>query len=227
MTINPEFEQKKLKAVEAIDFLYNHPAINPGLMGSNIADGVTFDLNPVCKYGYLKSANSGFSVYANDEFAPRFNDELQKKWDELGITSDFEKQFTCVNIDYERIFGEPWKFDHVEYLYELSFYVFVGNSKNNHECYDPKKWECYNLDVNVDNILLTFEDMVIDMAERVKESAGDFNAWNDFNANGRLNMGKINHLWLKWYIEKNGEEKIVKDWSQEILDNWKKLIKEA
>jgi hypothetical protein len=232
-----EHEEKKLKAVAAIDFLYYHPAISPEIYNSDISDGVSFSLHPVCKNGYSDCSKSGVTVYSGSKLGEKFKEELEKECKEMGIIDPKDREIVSVQIPYEKAFGYPWAFDHVEFWWELTFFVFDGDTDNFVHSFDYNKWIRYSGDYILPDLpsCLSFEDMVIQIADAVKEMFGDFNKSEDFRNEGEtetdkygnllpIHEGIINRRWLNWYIKKEGESKIAEEWGDGILAKWKHLI---
>lgn len=177
-----DFENKKLEAIEAINFLKSHPAVSPEIFSANICEGIDFWMNPVCKNGYSDYVkHSGVSVYIDSQWGEKYKDLLIKRWEEDGIVDPDMQRFSSVDIPYEEIFGEPWTFDHVEYWWEITFFVFAGNPYDRTDLYEHKKWQryagCYK---GKEGASETFEDMIINAAKCVKEEYGDFGNWQDF-----------------------------------------------
>lgn len=171
-----EYEQKKLEAIKAIDFLHSHPAFSPEISAENICEGLTFWLSPVCKNGYNECVKDlGINVYIDSELGRKYKHLLEEEWEREGITDENEKLFSPVEVPYETIFGYPWKFHRVEYQWELTFFVFEGNPYKLKDSYDYKKWGRYAASYyGSEGGAETFEDMIIDVAKHVKKEFGDF-----------------------------------------------------
>jgi hypothetical protein len=89
-----------------------------------------------------------------------------------------ETTFPTINISYEERFDEPWKYDHIEYWWELSFVVFQGNlNRKSYDYSEPKKWDSYGFEQSG---ATTWEQCLVDMAAKVKEHLGDFSEYKDF-----------------------------------------------
>lgn len=217
-------QDKRLLATKAIDFLSNHPAVAPDITGNSICDGLSFYLAPCCKRGKSESCKDSITLYEDDPSANRFKDRFEEEYKD-----DPDEEFKQIYVTYEELYGEPWVFDHVEYWYDLVFYVFCGNPYSKREHYDHKKWERYGFTHGGAN---TFEDMIIKCADDVKTHLGDFSMYDDtlsskaeivceltekfmtsvetddnryrrciFNEDYiYANNGMYNLRWLKWFI---------------------------
>ena len=133
-----------------------------------------------------------------------------------------------IEVPYQEMFGEDWKFDHVEYWGELCFYQFDGKPtiKN---WMDYKKWQrCSGVEASG----RTFEEMVVSITKKFKKTFGNFTG-DDFltskekenhkkehpfhrrKIKGRpqytrlirnkkykqVNEAEINLRWLKWFLK--------------------------
>ena len=196
---NNQPEQKKLDAIEAWEFLSNHPAVNPGIFSNSVCDGLSYGMLAVCKNGFTDSvAEHGVQVYMDDPiWGEKYRTELEKEWAKYDITSDEEKQFTSVDIPYRELFGEPWKFDHVCFWWEMTFFVYEGDPYNLMETLDYKKWNRHAGGMSHrGEHPKSFEEMIIEIAEHVKKEFGSFDLWEDFYTPQEI----VNHeLEVPWF----------------------------
>ena len=228
-------QKKRIKAANALEFLRNHPALNPEVMGDSLFDGAWFDMARCCKRGLSEGAKRGVNIYRGDKGWERFKKRFDREWEEDYGDRDWknEEEYKTyrdtqfIDVSYKEKFGEPWRFDHVEYWYELTFFIFEGNPYND-EYIDFKKWMRYGGPEGGAN---TFEDMIIKAARDAKKAYGNFNIYKDFitpeekknneeesmfirDADGRINLNLkrnsnyapvynslINLRWLEWFME--------------------------
>jgi len=229
----------KLKAIEAIDFLKNHPAFacetdNP------ICSGFWFGMNDVCKHGYTESAKDGISVY------PR----QKKNWERFKhLLPEYEKDDACPSVDvkYSDLFGEPWESHHVEYWWEISFFIWKGPhiSEDNYlEIYDRRNWRMFS---GPEGGNRSFEKSIIKAAEKVKKIYGNFccedfltpeEKFNHETENAFLigapyikhnpkyievNNDVLNLRWLKWFMT---TEYAKKNWGF-YFKEWEDFLQKA
>lgn len=155
----------QLKARDALNFIRNHPAFAYN-SGDSLGSGLWFMMAPCCKRGHSEQCRDfGVTIYQDNPRWNEFQDLLDK---ELWDTTDFKS----IDVPYERMYGEPWEYDHMEYWYELTFFIFDGNPYNFDEQYDISKWGRYS---GTEGGANSFEEMIIKVADDVKEIFGDFN----------------------------------------------------
>jgi hypothetical protein len=165
--VNTDFERLQLKAREALNFLECHPAMN-----DNIWPVIPwFSIQTVCKRGYCESAKRGVRVYRDSKDAPRFKKEFDEELKEFN-EAEIKQQGALISIDvpYKKLFGEEWKFDHVEYWGELTFYMFSGKPTGK-RWFDRANWQGY---CGVEAGGRTFEEMIVKITEKFKKAYGDF-----------------------------------------------------
>ncbi len=169
-------QNKRIKAITALNFLRSHPALNADVFGDSLFEGAWFHMEKCCKRGnseYCKTA--GVSIWRGRKGWEKYKDQFEKEYKDDAITS---KSLQQIDIPYEQLYGEPWVFDHVEYWYETSFCVFTGNPYGDIKQHmDYLKWAKY---AGPEGGANTFEDMLIDCAQKVKKAFGDFDDYNDF-----------------------------------------------
>jgi hypothetical protein len=168
---------KKLDVIEALNFLQDHPA----LPTDTHSFGRVFDwyLTPVCKRG---RPEGHYKIYAGDKEA----DEYKHLFDEDYEPSEID-EFSYVEIPYEKKFGEKWKFDHVEYGYEITFFVYRGKSYDLKASMDAANWDaCCGPRGYADSM----EGLILDAAEKVKKELGNFNNEHFIRDNEKANHEK-------------------------------------
>jgi hypothetical protein len=164
-------QRKRIRASKCLDFLHDHP-ISPDIISSSgLPDCLYISLQPCCKNGYSSSAKHGISIYRDDPLAEKFKAEFDKEYE-----GEKQNDFDSIDIPYKDKFGEPWRFDHVEYWYEISFKVFEGNVKSKTDYFDFKKWANYG---GLESGAYSFEDAIIEGTKWVKKTFGNF-GYNSF-----------------------------------------------
>lgn len=152
------------KMNKAKDFLERHPALGGGSVFT-IHDNLWYCAQGVCKRGYSKLRDGMFEISYTKE-----NYKKYKGLFDIEFKEDPEhKVFARVSVPYEKHFGEPWKFDHIEYWGELGFVMFLG--KNFKKYFDPKTWDrCAGIETSG----RSFEELVINAAKEFKKVFGNF-----------------------------------------------------
>lgn len=235
--------QTQIKAKEAISFLQSHPALALEY-GDSLSNGLWYMMSICCKHGHSEPVGAhGVRIYNDNPNWSLYSDLLteEEKNDPLN---------NSVDVPYERVYGELWAPDHIEFWYEITFFVFEGDPYAIKDLYDPKKWGRYGGPEGGAN---SFEEMVIKAAEEVKKAYGDFNTYESFHtADEKENNEKediltpiesekpglksfifndnylrtypslINTRWLEWYMGTEHSE----GWKSEYK-KWKKIIKKA
>jgi anaerobic selenocysteine-containing dehydrogenase len=166
-------QDKRIESTKALAFLKDHPAIDPTESESGLP--FWFFMSEVCKREYTEQAKRGVSVYRDGKFFERYKDRFDEEYKDEEPSS-----FDSIEVPYEELFGEPWKFDHVEYWYEVSFLVYDGDpySENIGDHYDVKNYQRY---AGPRGGADSFEDMLIKCANECKEYLGDFNTFDNFH----------------------------------------------
>lgn len=218
-----KFEKLQIRAQKAIDFLSEHPAITPVF---DMFQALKFSINPVCKRGYLENSKSGITIYFSSKYARRFKKEFEeefKTYTEKELNDS--KPLVSIEVPYKKLFGEEWKFDHIEYWAEMTFFKFIGNLYTN-----QLNWEPFQA-LKVIRATRTFEEMIIKVERQFKKLYGDFSC-EDFltkkevknhkkelamitvveNKNGirisklisnpkylKVDFGEFNQRWWKWF----------------------------
>lgn len=177
-------KELRLEARNALDFIRNHPAFAYD-GGDSLGSGFWFMMSPCCKHNHSEHCkDSGITIYQDD---PRWNDYIDLLDKDLWDDSDFKS----IDVPYERMYGEPWQYDHMEYWYELTFFVFEGNPYKFDDQYDIGKWGRY---AGTEGGANSFEEMLIDAAKSVKEIFGDFNS-DSFYLPAEVEYQKNNESW--------------------------------
>lgn len=181
-------QEKRIAAMDAMLFLREHVAISPEINGDSIFDGLWFMMAKCCKRGKSEfCGDDGISVYAFEddmEEAEKFADQFVKEHGEDWRTQELSPE---IRVPYEEYYGEPWVFDHVEYWYETTFFVFEGNPYERFADMDYKKWGRYAGPQGGAN---TWEDMIIDCAAEIKKVFGDFSDYHSFYTKAEIKNHK-------------------------------------
>jgi len=206
-------QEKRIKAINALQFLQNHPAISTEATGNTLFDGAWMHMAKCCKRGICESAKNMLTVYRGDKNWENVKykfDKLEKKY--AKVNDDIPKEFYSVYVKYSELYKEPWKFDHVEYWYETTFYIYEGNPYDRMECLDYKKWDGFSGPEGGAN---TFEDMIVEQASKVKKIYGNFDKEKDFRLEAEIKNHKENEMFHKFDTEKG---RLCLDRNLEYLD---------
>jgi len=144
------------EAIKAKMFLVDHPAIKKD------NDVIYWSIQEVCKRGITELGPIAvWNTSANRKKFPKEFSKYPKK-----------DKYLCIYKPYKEVYGEEWKFDHVEFWWETSISIFMGSVEaNNNEWADYTKWEHY---AHGEGGALTIEQCLIDAAKFTKETLGDF-----------------------------------------------------
>jgi hypothetical protein len=189
-------EQLQIKARDAINFLEWHPALQTFI--TPLFTSLYFSIQKVCKRGYHESCKRPMQIQIGEKIGMKYKEEFIAKLKELKKEVDekdykLQSRFVTIWKKYEDVFGEPWKFDHVEYWGELGFYMFHGNTKKKIPWNDRyKNWQGYD---GVTSSGRTFEEMIIKLASKFKKRYGNFDS-NDFLTKEEKANHKKEDLWL-------------------------------
>jgi len=189
-------QEKRIKAVNALQFLQSHPAFSTEVTGNTLFDGAWMHMAKCCKRGICESAKNMLTVYRGDKNWKNVKykfDKLEKKY--AKDNEDLPKEFHSVYVKYSELYNEPWKFDHVEYWYETTFFIYEGNPYDRKQCSDYKKWDSFSGPEGGAN---TFEDMIIEQAKKVKKIYGNFDREKDFRLDAEIKNNKDNEMFNTW-----------------------------
>ena len=208
-------QQKRVKAINALNFLRQHPALNHEVFGDSMFDGQWFHMAKCCKRGLSDNSRRMMTIYRDDKKtldAIRLRDieiweKIQKRFNRDNGNSE-DKRLQYVYATYQEIYGEPWAFDHVEYWYETTFFVYEGNPYDERECMDQKYWARY---AGPEGGANTFEDALIGQAAKVKRIYGAFDKDRDFLTKAEKNNHKQQQMFLGDPFLKEKRKEITKD----------------
>jgi len=225
--------------------LNQHPATSCSLVYT-VEQLLWHSLQEVCKHGYSHWAGKdGIHIPYNKKNYAKYKKYFDKELKESG-----EKDFSALiyaDVPYEVIYGEKWKFDHVEYWGEMSFVVFHGKDLSKY--HDIREWQLYH---GVDANGRTYEELLINIGKKFLKTYGewtdeDFLTKKEYNnhqkyfmfKNGkkyenkdgfvghtlernpkyiRVETSEINRRWLKWFVTTDYCKKNWSDSFDEILN---------
>ena len=238
ISITAEYAALIEKMNKAKDFLEQHPALGGGSVFS-IHDNLWYSAQKVCKRGFCELRDGEIDV--------RYSPENYKRYKELfdiELKEEPEiKEFCRITVPYKDHFGEPWKFDHVEYWGEMSFVMFQGMDYSKY--FDPLKWGRY---AGIETSGRSFEELIINAAKAFKRTYGNFSEedfltekekenhakeWpfffvpckdnpklsrmEDNKKYFRVTDAEINRRWVKWFAKTPYAQKNWKEACKEIL----------
>ena len=201
------FEKLQIKCQKAMDFLDGHPAL--GGYTFDLFDHIVFSIQEVCKRNICKGSKTFYQLYYSDKEAKKdiFKKEFEKEFKEIDddfnkfakTTNDkaklkerkksdvFDRKIACIYTTYEKVYGEKWEFDHIEYWGEIDFTVFMGKITDNIKIYsDRNNWGNFN---GISVGASTFEEMIIKLANGFKKIYGNFNS-EDFYTKREIDNNK-------------------------------------
>ena len=193
-------KEKRAEAAEALEKLRNHPAINPEVMGDSLFDGMWFHMTKCCKRGQAECPVQEVTVYKGDKNWEKYKDIFDKEY--KGEEYD---ELQSIHIPYEEFYGEPWVFDHVEYWYETTFFVFNGNPYND-EYMDYKNWARYG---GPEGGADTFEDMLIQCWKEVKAVFGHFDKYKGFETEEEKANHEDHNMFVHEDESSSGSENMI------------------
>ena len=229
-------QKKRVKAARELEFIRNHPAFSTDILHDSLFDGAWFYMAECCIRGIDKCAKNILTVWRGDKNWKRF----EKRFEEEYKGDSSLKNLQSVSVTYEELYGEPWKFHHVEYWYETAFFVYEGDPYNRMACFERENWDSY---VGPSGGAKTFEDMVIRCASKIRRTYGSFNCARDFITeaekenqkherfakdgieykNFALNKNRVeltsglkNLRWLEWFMGTDYCKKHWKDYDEKF-----------
>jgi hypothetical protein len=161
-------DEKHLKAQSMLWFFYCHPALESPIHGP--FELLSIEISNVCKNGYTNPMKGMVNLYYTPERYKKFKAEFDKEFKEC---SEFElkcKSLISIDIPYEKLYGEKWCSDHIEYWGSLSPLIFLG--KDFKDQYNYKKWQRYS---GVEAKGSNFEELIINLGTKFKKIFGDYN----------------------------------------------------
>jgi hypothetical protein len=151
------------EAIKARDFLASHPALG----GADKEEPLYYSIQEVCKRGINELGP--VSVWNTPHNRKKFEKDFNKKFSQEELAKN---KYCYLYKNYKQVYGEKWQFDHIEYWWETSFYVFQGSiERDNNDWMDYKNWQSYS---HGEDGTLTIEEAYIAAAKFAKETLGDF-----------------------------------------------------
>ena len=160
--------QRHLKARDTIYQLSSHPALADPFF--TLFGLITIDIEQVCKHGHIRPMKGCIQISNTPQNYKKYKKEFDKEFKEYTKEElDLEGKLIRADVPYEKVYGEPWAPDHVEYWGDLTFCVFLGkNFKNWHE---RSCWERY---AGTTASGRSFEDMMIKLGRNFFKTYGKF-----------------------------------------------------
>ena len=177
-------QKKRIKALKALDFLRQHPALYRGELGDSLFEGAWFYMAKCCKRGLDEHCSKSMSIYRGEKGWKTLKHKFKKEYKN---DSETPKKLQSIYTTYRKFYKEPWVFDHVEYWYETTFFACTCNPYNENACRNFNNWDGFVGPMGGAN---TFEDAIIQCAKKVKKIYGDFNINRDFLTDEE----KVNHI---------------------------------
>jgi hypothetical protein len=169
--VNTDFEKLQLKARDALYFIDSHPAINGSFFG--VQTSLWFSIQTVCKRGHSEYSIKDMTIYYSKENYKKFKKEFDK---EIAEDQDYFKKcptLVSIQMPYQKVFGEPWIFDHIEYWGELTLHIYKGKkAKEKFNFLDWDNWEGPHAGGR------TYEEMIINLAKKMKKECGNFDYYS-------------------------------------------------
>jgi len=160
-------QAKRKRASNALDFLNSHPAFfypcSMDFIGNN-----PISMLLCCKRGHQ---NTTVTIHRGDKGWKKFEEQFKKEDEEYQEKTDY------IYVDYKDVYGEKWKFDHVEYYYDIDIFVFEGDPDCCAALYDYQQYQRYH---GFEGSAKTFEDAIIQCATKTKKMFGNFDIEKNF-----------------------------------------------
>jgi hypothetical protein len=161
-------DEKHIEAQKMLWFFYCHPALECPIYDP--FGLLSIGIDNVCKNGYTNPTKGMVSLYYTPERYKKFKVEFDKEFKECSELELKYKPLISISISYEKLYGEKWHPDHIEYWGSLSPIIFLG--KDFKDQYNYKKWQRYSgVEANGSN----FEELIINLGTKFKKIFGDYN----------------------------------------------------
>jgi len=183
------------EAIKARDFLATHPALGGA---DRQGEPLYYSIQEVCKRGINEIGP--ISVWNTPANRKKFEKDFNKKFSKETLAKD---KYCYIYKNYKQVYGEKWEFDHIEYWWETSFYVFQGSvERDSNDWMDYKNWQGY---CHGEGGTLTIEEAYIAAAKFAKETLGDFGNYDSFYTEAE----KENHKKQDAFNFKKSDKSIV------------------
>ena len=151
------------ESIKAREFLQSHPAIG----GADKGEVIYCYAQEVCKRGINELGS--ITVWNTPTNRKKFAKDFEKRYSKEELAKN---KLCSIYKTYKQVYGEDWKFDHVEYWWETTFQVFDGSiERDSNDWMDYKHWQGY---CHGSGGTLSMEEAYIAAAQFVKETLGDF-----------------------------------------------------
>jgi hypothetical protein len=191
-----------MKFKESFKFLCDHPAFCDDFQGC-----LDIMVVETCKNGYSLEnfISKEITIYPDDEKFKYLWENAEEKDRNYDIFED-EVPYS-VDVEYEKYFGYPYEIDHTEIWLEL------GPRRKlqiDIECNVIPVFETWH-DIDMDISVRTFEEGIIELANKVKDKYGDFSCenmaslWlkdNKDNKDDLVSSEVLNEIWWQFYLLK-------------------------
>jgi hypothetical protein len=169
-----------MKARDTIWFLECHPALGGSAFG--LFSLLQVQIEKVDKKGRIEPHKGQEDVYWSRENYKKFKEEFDKEFKDCAPDELNRKSLISIQVPYERVYGEKWTFDHVEYWGELSITAFMGKKFDGG--FDPKKWQFLS---GIETGGRSFEEMMINIGVQFKRNYGNFSGQDFLTAKEKKN----------------------------------------
>ena len=176
--------QRHLKARDMIYDLSCHPALPDSVF--TLFQLMTIEIVQVCKHGHVKPMKGCLEIRNTPKNYKKYKEEFDKEFKEY-TPEELDREYALIHarVPYKKIYGEPWKPDHIEYWGEISFCVFIGK--------DYKKWHdqtCWDAYAGIETGGRSFEEMIIKLGRKFFKTFGKFNDEDFLTAEEKENHQK-------------------------------------
>ena len=163
-------DELHLKAQKMLWFLEQHPALGAPIQ--KVQSFLDVFITQVCKNGYTELMRGKIDLKYTPQRYKQFKAEFDKEFknyteEELKT----QKPIIYIDVPYEKVYGEKWAPDHIEYWGELSFSAFMGKDFKTE--LDYKKWQTLS---GVEASGRSYQELVVNIGEKFKQIFGNFNS---------------------------------------------------
>lgn len=185
-------DERHIKARDTLWFLGCHPAT--GHMVFDVMSLLDIDIVSVCKNGYAEPIKGCISMWYTPERYKKYKAEFDKEFKEYTQEElKTQKKLVRIHVPYEKVYGEKWAPDHIEYWGEMAFVVYVGKDFNKE--HDRTKWQTMS---GIETSGRSFEELIINVGIEFKKIFGNFDHDKVLTQRERLNnKGKLPFVFKK------------------------------
>jgi hypothetical protein len=121
-------------------------------------------------------------VYWTQENYKKFKNEFDEEFKGCGPDELNRKALISIQVPYEKVYGEKWAFNHIEYWGELNITAFMGKDfKHGH---DMKKWQQL---AGIETGGRSFQELIVNMGIQFKKVYGNFSGQDFLTAREKKN----------------------------------------